>query len=184
MQQALTVNREVLFSPQAKQFLPDNLEPLKLVVRLEGYPSSLRHIRQLKSSSIGKVVSVKGTVVRISAVKPLIQSMTFTCTRCGGDLEVRFIDGIYSPPTSCGLDGCRSKSFKPQKNSAQSIDWQKIRIQELSQADKEEAGRVPRTLEVELTRGLVDSCSAGDVVTALGIIKVLSTDAEAGKLLA
>lgn len=55
-------------------------------------------------------------------------------------------------------------------------------MQELSQADKEEAGRVPRTLEVELTRDLVDSCSAGDVVTALGIIKVLSTDAEAGKL--
>ena len=55
-------------------------------------------------------------------------------------------------------------------------------MQELSQADKEEVGRVPRTLEVELTRDLVDSCSAGDVVTALGIIKVLSTDAEAGKL--
>ena len=56
-------------------------------------------------------------------------------------------------------------------------------MQELSQADKEEAGRVPRTLEVELTRDLVDSCSAGDVVTALGIVKVLSTDAEAGKQL-
>ena len=57
-----------------------------------------------------------------------------------------------------------------------------ILAQELSQADKEEAGRVPRTLEVELTRDLVDSCSAGDVVTVLGIIKVLSTDAEAGML--
>ena len=76
-------------------------------------------------------MSVKGTVVRISAVKPLIQCMTFTCTRCGGDQEVRFSEGIYNPPTSCGLDGCRSKSFKPQKNTAQSIDWQKIRIQVL-----------------------------------------------------
>ena len=44
---------KVLFSPQAEQFLPDGLEPLKLVVRLEGYPSTMRHIRQLKSSSIG-----------------------------------------------------------------------------------------------------------------------------------
>ena len=44
---------QVLFSPKAKQFLPAGLEPLKLVVRLEGHPSSLRHIRQLKSSSIG-----------------------------------------------------------------------------------------------------------------------------------
>ena len=56
-------------------------------------------------------------------------------------------------------------------------------MQELSQADKEEAGRVPRTLEIELTRDLVNSCSAGDVVTVLGVIKVLSTDAEAGLIL-
>ena len=53
-------------------------------------------------------------------------------------------------------------------------------LQELSQADKEEVGRVPRTLEVELTRDLVGSCSAGDVITALGIVKVIGTDAEAG----
>ncbi|DBA93068.1 TPA: DNA replication licensing factor mcm8, variant 3 [Trebouxia sp. C0005] len=171
---------QVLFNPQAQQVLPEGIEPLKIVVRLEGHPSSMRHIRQLKSSSIGKIVSVKGTVVRISAVKPLIQCMTFTCTRCGGEHQMRFPEGIYTPPTGCNLDGCRSKSFKPQKKSAQSLDWQKIRIQELSQADKEEAGRVPRTLEVELTRDLVDSCSAGDLVTVLGIVKVLSTDAEAG----
>lgn len=44
---------QVLFRPQAEQILPDGLEPLKLVVRLEGYLSTLRHIRQLKSSSIG-----------------------------------------------------------------------------------------------------------------------------------
>ena len=53
-------------------------------------------------------------------------------------------------------------------------------LQELSCADKEEVGRVPRTLEVELTRDLVDSCSAGDFVTVLGVVKVLSTTAEPG----
>ena len=54
--------------------------------------------------------------------------------------------------------------------------------QELSHADKEEVGRVPRTLEVELTRDLVDSCSAGDFVSVLGIVKVLSTTAEPGMM--
>ena len=42
---------------------------------------------------------------------------------------MRFSDGIYTPPTGCNLDGCRSKSFTPQKKTALSIDWQKIRIQ-------------------------------------------------------
>lgn len=50
---ARPVGLQVLFGPQARHYLPDGLEPLKLVVRLEGYPASLRHIRQLKSSSIG-----------------------------------------------------------------------------------------------------------------------------------
>ena len=53
-------------------------------------------------------------------------------------------------------------------------------LQELSHADKEEVGRVPRTLEVELTRDLVDSCSAGDFISVLGVVKVLSTTAEPG----
>lgn len=56
-------------------------------------------------------------------------------------------------------------------------------MQELSHADKEEVGRVPRTLEVELTRDLVDSCSAGDFISVLGIVKVLSTTAEQGMML-
>lgn len=53
MRAACPLALQVLFGPQAKNTLPDDLEPLKLVVRLEGHPSTLRHIRQLKSSSIG-----------------------------------------------------------------------------------------------------------------------------------
>lgn len=54
--------------------------------------------------------------------------------------------------------------------------------QELNNADKKEEARVPRTLEVELTEDLVDSCTAGDVVTVLGLVKVLSTDTRPGAL--
>ena len=39
---------------------------------------------------------------------------------------------------------------------------------------------VPRTIEVELTRDLVESCFAGDVVTVLGLVKVMSTDSKRG----
>jgi hypothetical protein len=37
---------------------------------------------------------------------------------------------------------------------------------------KREGGRVPRTLEVELTEDLVESCTPGDEVTVTGIVKV------------
>ena len=43
-------------------------------------------------------------------------------------------------------------------------------------AGPQEEGRVPRTIEVELTGGLVDAAAAGDAVTVLGWVKVLATD--------
>ncbi|KAH9331564.1 hypothetical protein KI387_003672, partial [Taxus chinensis] len=39
------------------------------------------------------------------------------------------------------------------------------RIQELLQAENHEEGRMPRTVECELTEDLVDACIPGDVVT-------------------
>lgn len=55
-------------------------------------------------------------------------------------------------------------------------------IQELSGAGGEEAARVPRTVEVELHEDLVESCTPGDVVTVLGLCKVISTDSKPGLL--
>jgi DNA replicative helicase MCM subunit Mcm2 (Cdc46/Mcm family) len=53
-------------------------------------------------------------------------------------------------------------------------------VQELSNADKEDTGGVPRTLEVELKGDLVDCCSAGDVITVLGLVKVVSSEPRKG----
>jgi DNA helicase MCM8 len=50
------------------------------------------------------------------------------------------------------------------------------RIQE--QLDRKDPGRVPRTVECELTEDLVDSCIPGDLVTLCGIVKVASTEAD------
>jgi len=39
---------------------------------------------------------------------------------------------------------------------------------------------VPRTVEVELKQDLVSSCVVGDVVTVLGLVKVLATGEQGG----
>jgi DNA helicase MCM8 len=72
--------------------------------------------------------------------------------------------------------------FTPKRDTAVTVDWQRIRLQE-HLADDAESGRVPRTVECELTEDLVDSCVPGDVVTVTGIVKVISVDAAAGTLL-
>ena len=37
---------------------------------------------------------------------------------------------------------------------------------------------MPRTIEIEMTHDLVGSCRAGDVVTVLGLVKVMNAEAE------
>ena len=49
-------------------------------------------------------------------------------------------------------------------------------MQELTSADKEDLGRIPRTIEVDLLEDLVGTCAAGANVTIVGIVKVISTN--------
>ena len=42
-------------------------------------------------------------------------------------------------------------------------------------------GRVPRTVECELTEDLCDSCQPGDIVKLSGVVKVVSSEETAGK---
>ena len=53
-------------------------------------------------------------------------------------------------------------------------------MQELNASDSQNVAQIPRTIEVELTRDLVEICSTGDVVTVLGLVKVMSTDSKRG----
>jgi len=50
------------------------------------------------------------------------------------------------------------------------------RLQELATDDKTEAGRIPRTIDVELAAHLVDTCLPGDVISIGGIVKVVTTE--------
>lgn len=65
--------------------------------------------------------------------------------------------------------------FLPDRSSSVTIDWQKIRIQEID-TEHNEVGRIPRTVECELTRDLVECCVPGDQITVCGIAKVISAD--------
>ena len=65
----------------------------------------------------------------MSGVRPLVTEMEFLCCKCGAAALCRFPDGKYAPPASCSTDGCRSRTFAPDRPSATSTDFQKIRVQ-------------------------------------------------------
>ncbi|XP_053384115.1 DNA helicase MCM8-like [Mercenaria mercenaria] len=140
-------------------------------------------LKSLKANYYGKFVSVKGTVVRVSNIKPLCTVLAFECNNCSSVQTINLPDGKYVLPTSCSSADCRGKVFQPQRSSnlTETIDWQNIRIQEIMGEDQKEAGRIPRTIDCELTHDLVDSCVPGDIVTVSGVVKVNSVDEGRGK---
>ncbi|CAH9091655.1 unnamed protein product [Cuscuta europaea] len=151
----------------------------KINIRLHNYPQVIA-LKNLKAAYIDRLASVRGTVVKVSTVRPLVIKMSFACTKCGTNIGRDFPEGKFSPPSVCEMHGCKSKTFNPIRSSAQPIDFQKIRIQELLRSEHHEEGRVPRTVECELTEDLVDACIPGDIVTVTGIVRVINNYMDIG----
>lgn len=122
----------------------------------------------LKADKIGRLVQVQGSVIRASSVRPYVESMYFVCPRCQERFTLPLVDGKYKPPDGCPARGCRVKNLTPERSSATTRDFQKVRLQETPEDSMAEFyGRVPRTVEVELLDDLVDSCIPGDSVQVI-----------------
>ncbi|XP_073484716.1 DNA helicase MCM8 [Aquarana catesbeiana] len=131
-------------------------------------------LKNLRANLYGKYVALRGTVVRVSNIKPICTKMAFVCNMCRDVQSFPFPDGKYTLPTKCPVPECRGRSFTPDRGSplTVTVDWQNIKVQELMLDDQREAGRIPRTVECELIQDLVDSCVPGDMVTITGVVKV------------
>ena len=59
-------------------------------------------------------------------------------------------------PTQCPAAECRSRTFIPLRSHhlTLTVDWQTIRIQEIMNDEHRESGRIPRTVDCELTNDL------------------------------
>lgn len=53
----------------------------------------------------GKLVTLRGTVVRMSLARPLVTQMDFMCGKCGAKATCAFEDGQFTPPTRCAGSG-------------------------------------------------------------------------------
>ncbi|XP_063774666.1 DNA helicase MCM8 isoform X2 [Pseudophryne corroboree] len=134
----------------------------------------LTPLKNLRANLYGKYVALRGTVVRVSNIKPLCNKIAFICNMCGDVQSLPLPDGKYTVPTKCPVPECRGRSFTANRGSplTVTVDWQTIKVQEMTSDDQRETGRIPRTVECELIQDLVDSCVPGDMVTITGIVKV------------
>lgn len=50
---------------------------------------------------LGKLATLRGTVVRMSPIRPLITEMDFVCSKCNTTQRCKFPDGKYTMPVKC-----------------------------------------------------------------------------------
>uniref|UniRef100_K3X799 DNA helicase n=1 Tax=Globisporangium ultimum (strain ATCC 200006 / CBS 805.95 / DAOM BR144) TaxID=431595 RepID=K3X799_GLOUD len=155
------------------------LDRTKISVRLHGITPVLP-IAALKADVVNQFVSVMGTVVRVSAIKPLVTRCDFVCVKCNEVTSRAFPDGKYNPPMACEISPCRSRTLVPNRSTVETVDFQKIKIQEMENSDAG-PGRIPRMIEVELYEDLVDSCIPGNVVTVSGVVKSINSEVHSGR---
>lgn len=124
-------------------------------------------------------------MVRASSVKPLAIQVEFVCPSCRKSQTVRFSDGKYQVPQSCPTTGCKSRFLHPERGMDSATitrDFQTLKIQELKANDEhQDLGRVPRTIECELTDEQVDQVIPGDMVKCTGILKLRKINEGGGK---
>ena len=174
---------EALFATHAartRAALPALPEGGRVLVRLRNHPDAFRPISAIRADAIGRLVAVRGTVTRATPTRPLVTELQFVCGKCGTPQLVAFPDGRFAPPASCGADGCRSRTFAPNRAVATCIDWRRVQLQALPRDERGREGRVPPPLDVELCDDLAEACAPGDVVTITGLIKVVSGESGPG----
>ena len=143
----------------------------------------ITRMKHLRASLYEKLVTLSGTVIRVSAVRPLCTWLTFECCKCHSLISVEQPLGVYTQPRQCNSSKpkpCRSFYFTPLRshNQTLNVDWQLVRLQETLHTEK---GRIPRTVECFLTADLCDNSIPGDVISITGVLRTrVATDSKNG----
>lgn len=135
----------------------------------------------VRTGVVGKLISVRGHVVKARHKALRVSTVDFSCNKCGNPVTHSFQEGQYSVPTSCGASGCKSRSFTIIRSSARYVTVQHIRLQEVQDESSAQAGRTPRQVEVELKNDLVDQTRAGDTVMVAAIVNAKNVALSQGK---
>ncbi|KAL9027072.1 MAG: hypothetical protein Q9196_004350 [Gyalolechia fulgens] len=139
----------------------------------------ISRVRQLRTASIGKLLSISGTVTRTSEVRPELYLATFICEACRSvipNVEQTF---RYTEPTQCPNATCGNRQgWRLDIRQSTFVDWQKVRIQENS--SEIPTGSMPRTMDVILRGEIVDRAKAGEKCVFTGTLIVVPDVSQLG----
>tara|TARA_B100001250_G_scaffold270590_1_gene233577 strand:- start:773 stop:2932 length:2160 start_codon:yes stop_codon:yes gene_type:complete len=141
------------------------------LVRVTELPKdTIRPLREIGQSDIGKFRSVEVSITKISELKPRIHRSIFTCEKCGVEIEVlqdnerELKEPIECPQeTGCGSSG-RETKFTIDKNPKSMINNQWMEVQELP--ENVPSGAQPSRARVLVEGVLVNKHLPGERIIA------------------
>ena len=133
--------------------------------------------RGLRSSSVNKLVKVKGIVVSVSKVKPRLIKSVHYCEADNTDLVKEYHDNYRIITDKETLFQNNVIPTKKNERDVLTMEWglceykdiQKVQIQEMP--ENVPPGMLSRSVEVVLTEHLVDKAKPGDRVEIVGVLK-------------
>jgi DNA replication licensing factor MCM7 len=147
-------------------------------------------VREVRGSHLGRLITVRGIVTRVSEVKPLLLVNAYTCDVCGSETFQDISHKHFSPIVDCQNDnGCKKDgihgSLHMQTRACRFSPFQEIKIQEMAstphsiacfesdtfliQADQVPVGHIPRSMSIHVHGNLTRLMNPGDVVHLGGI---------------
>ncbi|MGC8563518.1 MAG: AAA family ATPase [Fervidicoccaceae archaeon] len=161
-------------------------------VRIANLPENVS-IRSIRSEHVNTLISLEGILVRVSPVKQKMvrasikhvtvsrkgvkneESEKDSVRECGAEFfwppeDQGELGDIIEYPQTCPICG-KGGTFKLIPEKSVYIDWQRVVVQE--RPEEIPPGQIPRSIDVTLTRDLVDLARPGDRITVIGILRVV-----------
>ena len=136
-------------------------------------------LRQLRTSQIGKLLSVSGTVTRTSEIRPELSLGTFICEGCRTVVQNVEQTFKYTEPTECPNETCGNRNgWRLDIGKSTFVDWQKVKLQESSHEIP--TGSMPRTMDIILRGEMVDRAKAGERCIFTGTLIVVPDVSQLG----
>ncbi|SGY73157.1 BQ5605_C005g03268 [Microbotryum silenes-dioicae] len=128
-------------------------------------------VREVRGSHLGKLITVRGIVTRVSEVKPLLQVNAYTCDSCGAEIFQDIDKRKITPLTECISEICKLNNAKGQLHmqtrACKFTPFQECKIQEMT--DQVPVGHIPRSMTIHLYGNQTRLVSPGDVVHIGGV---------------
>ncbi|KAK7693947.1 hypothetical protein QCA50_003521 [Cerrena zonata] len=129
-------------------------------------------VREVKGTHLGKLITVRGIVTRVSEVKPLLLVNAYTCDVCGSETFQDIAGKSFAPIADCASENeCKKNgirgSLHMQTRACRFSPFQEVRIQEMP--DQVPVGHIPRSMTAHVNGSLTRQMNPGDVVQLGGI---------------